>query len=247
MKKLTIFLLSAFLLTTSTAFAREVSIRMGNFEPYYIENGNTGIFADLITAAFHHMPDHYPVFEYGFSNNALWSSFKASRADATTNVFDSVKLSGCRSDPVFRFHDVAVTRANANIKIDSIADLNGKSIVTFQGARKFFGKDFEMAINPNTYQEIGKPKLQARMLHGGRVDVSVGDLFIFLQSLKNMNKASGKSGDFVFHEIFPQISSRMGFHDNQLCAEFNAALKKIRQSGEYDKIYDSYLKKLGYK
>jgi len=247
MHKFTTILLTAFLLGVPGASAKDVTIGMGNFEPYFIEDGNTGIFGDLIKAVFRHMPDHEPVFEYGYSNAGLWNNFQSGRSDAISNLFDSVELKGCRSDPIFRFRDVAITRASANIKINSVADLAGKSIVTFQGAKMFFGKEFANAVSSSAYEEIDKPKLQARMLHGNRAEVSVGDMFIFLHSLKAMNKSLGKPGDFVFNDIFPQIYSRMGFHDEKLCAAFNIALKKVRDSGEYERIYESYLEKLGFK
>jgi len=250
MIKAVAFVFSAFLFISSGALAgapKEIVIGMGNFEPYFTEKGNTGIFADLITAIFDHMPDHKPVFKYGFAMESAWKGYENGNIDAIANLFDTVDLGGCRTDLVFRFNDVAVSRLSDNFEIKSIQDLDQNNVVAFQGAKVFFGEDYSKAVASGDYIEVGKPALQAKMLHMNRADVSVGDLYIFLQSLRTINDVDAIPGFFKIHEIFPQILSRMGFRDEGLCEPFNAGLKKIRQSGEYEAIYDRYLDKYGYK
>ena len=225
--------------------AKNVTIGMGNFAPYYISEGQTGIFTDVITAVFKNMPDHQPVYLFGRPNNRLWDDFKKGKIDAVSNLFDSVKLEGCRSDPIFRFHDVAVTKSKVNISLKKISDLAGKRIITFQGAKGFFGDEFANFTNFKSYTEVAKPNLQARMLYSGRADVSVGDMFIFLHTLKTSKKAIASPTEFNFHDIFKSAISRMGFREQEVCALFNKSLKKIRHSGEYENIYRSYLKNYG--
>lgn len=230
----------------ATAAAKDITIAMGNFEPYYIEHKNTGIFADIITAAFRYIPNHNPKYIFGHSNKALWASFDSGRVDAVSNVFDSIPIKGCRSDPVFRFKDVAVSLKRSNLRIASTADLSGKSMVSFQGAKAFFGDTFSDNVT-SAYTEVGKPELQVRMLFAGRADVSVGDVFIFLQAAANIEGELIPASAFQFHDIFPEIYSRMAFRDEGICQQFNRALEQVRQSGEYEKIYAAYLNKLGYR
>ena len=227
------------------AAPKTITIGMGNFAPYYIAEGNTGIFTDLIAAVFAKMPDHEPKFLFGLPNKRLWADFKKGRIDAVSNLFDSVKLQGCRSDLVFRFQDIAVSRARDKLIIAKIADLAGRDIVTFQGAKNFFGEEFANFTNFKSYREVAKPALQARMLSAGRADVSVGDMFIFLNALKETGQADVSAADFTFHNIFPAISSRMGFRDDKVCQLFNDALKQLKESGDYEKIYQSYMVRLG--
>lgn len=226
------------------AAAKDVTIGMGNFAPYYIAEGETGIFIDLIKAVFRRLPDHQPRFLFGRPNKRLWIDFKNGKIDAVSNMFGSVEWQGCRSEPVFRFRDVAVTRADAGLALKSIDDLAGKRIVTFQGAAGFFGPKFA-DLDFAKYTEVGKPEIQARILYLGRVDVSVGDMFLFLQSVKTSTKPAMEPADFAFHDILPPTLSRMGFHDRELCLRFDAALKEVRASGEYERIYQTYLKQLG--
>jgi polar amino acid transport system substrate-binding protein len=228
------------------AHAKEVKIGMGNFEPYYIVEGETGIFTDLLKAVFKLLPGYEPKFLFGRPNKRMWHEFETDQIDAVSNLFDSVKLDGCRSDPVFRFHDVAVTKKSSGIKLEKVSDLADKRIISFQGANQFFGDEFASMTDFPTYTEVGKPEIQSKMLYLERADVSIGDLLIFLRSVEKTQKPKMRPDAFVFHEIFPAVYSRMGFRDADLCKRFNIALKTIQESGEYEQIYNGYLKKLGY-
>lgn len=243
-------LLIALFAATSRLSATEITVGMGNFEPYYDENKQAGIFTDITTAVFNKMPDYQPKYIFGLANHDLWANFEAGRIDAASNLFDSIKIGACRSDPIYRFRDVAVTRADAGITLEHLSDLDRYSIVTFQGAKAFFGEDFSRHTSPKKYLEVGKPTLQAKMLYGKRYDISVGDMFIFLHTLKTLDvpntTTKASASDFVYHDIFPQISSRLGFHDNSACKAFNIALKQIKASGEYERIYQQHLNRLGY-
>jgi len=82
------------------------------------------------------------------------------------------------------------------------------------------------------------------MLALERVQVSVGDAYIFLDSLKDWKEAPYKASDFEFHRVLPVNSTYMAFRDPKLCVDFNKASQKIRESGRYELIYKSYLDKL---
>ncbi len=235
---------SVVLLVFSEAAAKEVKVGMGNFEPYYIADGKTGIFTDILIAVFRYLPDYEPNFLFGFSNQRLWREFEKGNLDAVSNLYDSVKLDGCRSEPIFRYQNVAVTKRNDSLKIRALSDLAGKSIVSFQGAKRVFGSRFTKLLNKGFYTEVSKPELQAKMLMRDRVDVSIGDKFIFLQSIKKFNGGSAGLRDIEIHTIFPPTFTRFGMHDRKLCAQFNEAFIKVQKSGEYEKIYKSYLKRL---
>jgi len=219
---------------------------MGNFKPYYIKSENSGVFADVISAVFREMPSYEAKYVWTLSNNDLWTSFEAGRLDAVSNLFDSIDIKGCRTDPLFRFRDVAVTRASSGLQLHDIRDLKGKRVVAFQGAKGFFGEVFAQQTDSAAYEEVEKPELQAKMLWMQRYDVSVGDLYIFLAVLNSLGPEGALPSDFVVHDIFPSISSRLGFRDKALCSEFNAALKKVKASGEFEAIYSGYLETLGY-
>ena len=219
---------------------------MGNFEPYFIEHNETGIFTEIINKVFSKIPEHQPKYAWGRSNSRLWLEFSEGKLDAVSNLFDSVKLAACRSDPVFRFRDIAVSNKKDNYKIDDISDLKGKSIISFQGAKDFFGDKFSSIIQTDKYREVARPHWQAKVLYTHQADVSVGDLFIFLDSIRAESNTSLTPLDFNYHDIFPAIYSRMGFRDKQVCESFNKSLREIKRNGEYEKVYHKYLKRLNY-
>lgn len=229
------------------ASAKEITIGMGTFEPYYIAEKNTGIFTDLIKAVFEKMPEHEPKFIFGLSQRILWLNLKSKKIDAVSNLFDSVDLDVCRSEQVFRFNDVAISRVEKKYKIDQISDLSDFRIVTFQGARDFFGSEFSN-LKFSNYIEVASPEKQANLLMLNRADVSVGDMYIFMHNLDKSAREVAPlitPSDFSIHRIFPATYSRMGFLDSDICQQFDRALTVIQKNGRYEEIYRFYLKKYG--
>ncbi len=159
---------------------------MGNFEPFFTSDGETGIFTDLIRAVFNKMPGHEPKFLFGRSNKRLWHEFRTGEIDAVSNLIDSEPLEGCRSDKIFLFRDMAITRKRDHISVKQIADLAGKRIVTYQGAKGFHGEALAKAIDEQHYRELAQQNWQAWALFNHEADVSIGDIFIFLHSLNNL-------------------------------------------------------------
>lgn len=231
-------------LACGNSFAQPVTIGMGNFEPYFIAKNNTGIFTELVDAIFKEIPGLEPRYQFGYSNKRLWHELSVNKIDAVANLFDSVELKVCRSDPVFRFRDIVVSKRSDQLIIESVADLKGKYIITFQGARDFFGETFKQNTQHGAYHEVARPSMQAKTLIRHNADVSVGDMFIFLQSLKDIKPLTVTAQDFTFHDILPAISSSMGFKDEKICQKFNAALKIIKKNGIYEKVYEKYLLQL---
>ncbi len=236
--------LACFVMSSALAAAQPITVGMGNFEPYFIEEGQSGIFTELVDAVFKEMPGLEPKYHFGYSNKRLWHEFSMKKIDAVANLIDSVKLEACRSDPIFRFRDIIVSKRSEQLTIKSMADLEGKHIITFQGARGFFGETFNKYTQHGIYHEVARPSMQAKTLISNKADVSVGDMFIFLQSLKNVTPLTVTAQDFTFHDILPAIYSRMGFQDEQICQRFNMALKTIKENGAYEEIYERYLIKL---
>ncbi|WP_135077145.1 transporter substrate-binding domain-containing protein [Terasakiella sp. SH-1] len=241
------YILIAIVLSVGKASARDITIAMGNIEPYFIPKQDSGIFTDLVLATFRHMPGLKPKFRFGLTNKVRWNLYEVGKVDAVANIFDSVTADGCRTDELFRFSDVAITRKESKLKLESVQDLAGKDIISFEGARGFFGESYSKHLSADRYFETKVQASQARMLITKRVDVSVGDLFIFLNALQDPLNVGVSPADFDYHPLFPQISTRMAFKDTSLCQPFNEALAKLRASGEYEKIYDMYLKRYNYK
>ena len=235
------FAVFIFVMPAGVAKSDELVIGLGRISPYYIEKGDTGIFTDLIKKTFAYLPEYKLKFLYGMSNKRLWSELKVGRIDGAPNIKDFVKFDGCRSALIFRFSDIAVTWKERNIVLNSISDLSGKSIVAFQGAKNVYGNEFKRIAQSTSYRELATTREQPIILAAGRADVSVSDLYIFLDKLKTFKSDRLTPKHFTFHKILPIDQSRMGFRNPKICKIFNDALKKLKKSGEYEAIYAAYL------
>jgi polar amino acid transport system substrate-binding protein len=231
---------------TPLVHATDLKIGVGNFPPYFSEKGNTGLFTDLIYETFKFMPQHHLKSLVPMSNYRLVVELNEGRVDGSANIFTDAKIKGCRTEPIFRYSDVAVSRKDSHLNIQEIADLKGKSIVTYQGAHTFLGKAFQQFTSPELamYREVPQPADQVWLVGSGQFDVSVGDMFIFLNSAQSLSDARYTSDQFQIHRLFPDIYSHMAFRDQKLCDEFNVALRMIKKNGTFEAVYSRYLKNL---
>ena len=237
-----LLLISIFLLNFPCN-GKEVSVGVGNFEPYFIAKGKTGLFTELLDAIFARIPNYQPKYRFDRSNNRLFQEFKDGNLDAVANVFESMDLAPCHSKSFFHFQDMAMSRAKDKIQINRIEDLKGKAIITFQGARKFLGNTFAEQTQDGPYIELANPGHQVRQLARGKGDVSVGDLFVFLHNLQKVSVLEMTPADFHYHKVIPRNSTRMGFNDTKLCQLFGEALNQIKEEGIDKAIYTKYFKK----
>lgn len=236
-------LATTLLVTSITSQGQQVTVGVGNFEPYFIAKGRTGLFTELLDAIFAGIPNYEPVYQFDHSNNRLFQEFREGKLDAVANVFESMNLAPCHSKPFFHFQDMAMTRAEDQFKIRNIEDLKGKSIITFQGAREFLGKIFADQTFAGEYIEMANPGHQVRRLARGQGDVSIGDLFVFLHNLEMVPGLKMKPEDFNYHPVIPKNATRMGFKDKALCERFKASLAHIEKTGQDKAIYRKYFDK----
>jgi len=238
-----IVLATTLLGTSMASQSQQVIVGVGNFEPYFIAKGRTGLFTELLDAIFAGIPNYEPVYQFDHSNNRLFQEFREGKLDAVANVFESMDLAPCHTKSFFHFQDMAMTRAEDNLQIHSIEDIKGKSIITFQGAREFLGQTFADQTHAGRYIEMANPGHQVRRLARGQGDVSIGDLFVFLHNLEMVSGLSMKPEDFNYHPVIPKNATRMGFKDKALCERFKVSLDNIEKSGQDKAIYRKYFEK----
>lgn len=224
---------------------KSLSLGLGDFGPFFIEQENRGLFKDLIEEVFKHLPQYQVSYRFGLSNFRLRHDLNTGAIDGAANIFSKDDIQGCVSEPFFRFTDVAVTLKRRQIKINTLQDLNRYSVVTYQGMTEFWQHLFQGGFQAaRGYTEVPNMESQSKMLAAGRGDVSVGDIYIFLYSVNKWSSGYLSAANFDFHPIFPLNYTHMGFNDPQVCADFDAAFQKIRQSGDYERIYSEYLNQL---
>jgi polar amino acid transport system substrate-binding protein len=143
--------------------------------------------------------------------------------------------------------NVGISLKEKNFDIQSIADLQGKSIATFQNAKDIFGPEFANMAEANPgYREYPRIDLMADAVITGKKDVYLADPYIFLHHLQT-NYAGKMSADaFSFHRIFPEAVNPMGFTDPTVRDDFNQAVEQLKANGTYEAIYEKYQQLLGF-
>ncbi len=222
--------------------AKDLVVGVGNFEPFFIKEGNKGLFLDLTKEIFKLLPQHN--IEYKFMpNRRLAAQVENGKIDVACNIFKGSHVKAFLSAPLFRFTDVVVSRKPRNLSIEKVADLKGLRVAAYQGAKELLGGEFKtlMTNNPNYKEQPDQSRTILMVLHD-RADVRVGDIFIFLNDLKKLagQEVAVSLDNFTIHRIWPDVYSHMAFKDESLRDDVNNAIKTIKENGTLDAVYKRY-------
>lgn len=236
-----VLLILILLLANTAVLAKELKIAVGLWiPPYVIKEESRGIefqiLEETLALAGHQMVPHYVPLARTLAD------LKIGNVDGimSTGLKD---LPGCYTDSHITYWNYAITKSDRNIEINSVADLSARSILAFQNARKYLGSEFEeMAANNGAYHETADQRTQNKLLFLERVDVVIGDRYIFqwFSRDENVTKYTGPAPKVTYHEIFPPSHFQSVFKDQKICDQFNLALKQLKASGRYQEIVDSF-------
>lgn len=144
------------------------------------------------------------------------------------------------SNLLHAFHNYAVTRKSAGLAFKTLEDLKGHSLAAWQGASLQLGPDFYNTLvkdNP-VYYECPDQKAQYQMFVQHHVEVLIIDKFIFTW----WDRKNPKREPVDFHPLFSSGNNTyLGFRDPKIRDIFDAGLARIRQSGEWDRIFEKYV------
>ena len=226
----------------SHAETRELIFAVGlALAPYNIPEKNCGIEMDIVREALkikgYRVKTKYVPFARRIREIA------EGEVDGVLTVNENSGLDVFLSDPHIACDNVAVSLKKNNFKIETIGDLKEKSILTFQNAKKYLGKEFVAAADASPdYREISKQQLQINLLYGDRVDVIVLDKYIFYYHRKQNEMVDIEQPIDMWY-IFPKVFFRVGFVDKKVRDDFNDGLKQLCSSGRYDDIIHKYIQK----
>jgi len=241
-KILNYLLFIVFLVCSSISKAEQVlKVGVGNFPPFFIEDGKKGIFIEVIDEIFKKLPQ-YKV-EYIFmSNNRMLHEINSGKSiDVACNIFPNSNVNAYLSEPIFRFRDVAISKKSNELVVNKISDLKGKSIAAYQGATELLGDKFKLMANENPeYSEHSHPKDTTHLILSGRKDIRIGDLNIFWYDLKSKHYSKDTNvahSNFAVHYLWPTIYSHMAFKDQSLQHAVDEVIKELKLDGVMEKIY----------
>lgn len=211
-----------------------------NIPPYVIEHEKRGIEFDILKEV---------LAEAGYQMEAVYvplartlEMLRQGKVDGTMST-GLTDLPGCYTDPHITYWNYAITLQDRGFDIQSEKDLNGLNIMAFQNARNYLGDAFKAMADANPgYIEIADQSAQNKALYTNRTDVVVGDRYIFQWYMKDKEvlKFVQPDRELVYHKIFEPSEFPAVFNSREICEAFNLGLKKIRESGRYQQIIDSY-------
>ncbi len=232
----------ALLCPASHAEPKELTFAVGlALAPYNIPEKNCGIEMDIVREALEMKGYRIKTKYVPFARRIR--EIAEGEVDGVLTVNENTGLDVFLSDPHIACDNVAVSLKKNNFKIEAIGDLKDKSILTFQNAKKYLGKEFLAAAEASPdYREISKQQLQINLLYGDRVDVIVLDKNIFYYH-RNRNNMVDTTQPIDMWYIFPKVPFRVGFVDKKVRDDFNDGLKQLQNSGRYDEIIKKYISK----
>jgi polar amino acid transport system substrate-binding protein len=239
--KLVRMLLVLCCLVSGQAVAAELKIIFSKYTPPYVFEDGTGIVVDIVRAALaesgHTVKAVYVPIDRGFK------MFAERQVDGTTIIQESSGLKAEYSGDFMQYHNKAFTLKSRNHDIRSLADLGDKSVVAFQNAEKYLGKEFAGAIAKNQrYKEMAQQEAQTHMLLLGRIEVAVMDESIFRYYRQKLiaERKADPAQEFVPYDIFPPTPYKAAFIDGKVRDDFDKAVAAMRKDGRYDAIYRKY-------
>lgn len=219
-------------------------------EPFIVEYTDSGFEIDIVREAFALEGDKVKFIYQPLLRTKL--TFQKGIVDGVLTVKDNYpEVQGFYlSDEYISYDNFAISLQSQNLKIDSVADLKDKTIVAFQQANYALGRDFELIAETNPgYRETANQNNQISQFFARRSDVIVLDRRIFLHHLKLLHYFPGTyvkdvlyDQPVIFHDLFEPSHYKMAFSSAEVRNRFNRGLRKIRESGRYQQIIDSYMK-----
>ncbi|MEH6402802.1 MAG: transporter substrate-binding domain-containing protein [Sneathiella sp.] len=225
-----------------TVSASPLKIAVGLWiPPYVIRNESKGIEFDILkevlaSQGYQMQPVYVPLAR-------TLAMFKQDEVDGVMST-GLKNMPGCYTDSHITYWNFAISLTRKNLKIDTIMDLRGKSIVGFQNAKNYLGDAFhKMATENSNYKEFADQRTQIKVLFGGRTDVIVADRYIFewFRNDKEVENIVDTSQHVTFYRLFEPSHFSAVFKSNKVCKDFNIGLKKMRDSGRYEEIISSYI------
>ena len=228
------------------AFGVDVRMAFGEkIPPFVFPETNSGIEIEVIGEALaykgHHLiPKYFP-----FARIPL--EFKAGAVDAAmTDLGTDLKPYGAHyGNPAVFYDNVFITLKSRHLVIRKPEDLDGLTVISFQGAANRYPEWLARVKRDGRYVEQNDQALQVLTLERGRYDVVLSDRNIFRYFTLKLKREQGLvSKPTVEHRfvVFNPMDYRPLFRDSHVRDDFNAGLLHLKQTGGYQAIYDKYLK-----
>ena len=219
------------------AFSQEIP-------PYIFQKHNKGIEIDIISAALAYKghtlkPLYFPL-------GRIPIAFKLQLVDAAMGDMgiDLTTEGGFYAQPAVIYDNVFITLKSRNITIKTPEDLDSLRVVSFQGAEKRYPKWLKKVTEEKRFYGVSDQMTQVKLLQYSRYDVVLSDRYIFRYFVKQMKLLSVVESTEVEEHEFSVVNPadyRPIFRDKEIRDDFNLGLKNLKETGEFQRIYDNYM------
>jgi len=224
----------------SLAAPKELTLAVGlAIPPYNIPETKSGIELDIVREA---LKDKGYIIKPKYVPFArVKRELKDKTVDGALTINPDSGIETFYSDEHLVCENVAISLKENNLNIKDVDGLKGKSILAFQDATLYLGKDFaSMAKENRKYREMPKQQLQINLLYSNRVDTIVLDKNIFYYHRQRNDMVDTSQPIDIWH-IFPPTPFTVAFVDEKVRNDFNEGLKQLRKTGRYDEIVKKYI------
>jgi len=232
-------------LFSSLSRAKEILMAFSqDIPPYIFQKHDKGIEIDIIAAALAYKGHTLKPFYFPLGRVPI--AFKNRLVNAAMGDM-GIELSshgGFYANPAVIYDNVFITLKSRNIVIEQPSDLDPLSVVSFQGANKRYPKWLKKVHDEGRFYGISDQLTQVKLLHYRRYDVVLSDRYIFRYFVKQMKLMDVLDVEEVDERKFTTNNPenyRPVFRDKNVRDDFNLGLKKLKESGELEKIYNNYM------
>ncbi|GIU35419.1 hypothetical protein TUM3794_03070 [Shewanella colwelliana] len=207
--------------------------------PHTINDIHHGIDLDIVEAVLNRLG--YEV-EYQFMGlKRAEREVVTGRVDVMAPIFMKSDMPGSYiSLPIVQYQPMVFSLKSSNVMPKTILDMQGHSVVTFQGAPGYFGADFVKLSKESRYMELTDMATIPELLVKGRYDYAVLDKYIFYYFYR-LNDKTRDVSLFTEHSLINSVPASAAFHDVELRNQFNRELPRFMESEQYKQIFERYL------
>ena len=226
--------------------AEHIKVAFGNaLAPWIMPETNSGIILDIIRESLE--PVGYTIEPIYYPYARRVKSFKQGLVDATSdmnlNTITNENLEGFFSDNAYTYENYAFSLHENAYQFKHLNDLAGLRLMSWQGAIAHLGDEYaKMASGNAFYKESHDQASQVKMLFLRRVDVIQLDEQIFNYYRVKVNQQGDISTNASVDRfpLFGKSPNGFLFRSKKIRNLFNQQLKRIKENGQYDKIFERY-------
>ncbi len=224
-----------------TAYSKDLKLAVGlALPPYFIQDTKSGMELEIIQESLKFKG--YRVVPVFLPFARVTKSMEDGKVDCASTINENSGVKAFYSDNHIVYQNFAVSLKKNKLIVNKISDLGDKTIISFQNATKYLGSEFKMmAENNSKYREKANQATQNKSLFMNRVQIIVGDVNIFKYFNKQVANIVDVTQPVIYHNLFPKTPYKVAFRQQSVRDDFNKGLKRIKQSGLYDKIITKYV------